>query len=158
MQKNMIPLEEHIRLWETLTNPSATAEEKELAQDRLWDARLNQSTMEMSKAFYQQEEQKVFPVVFPEMTQIPLRLWEMQPKETLQKLIEQMTVYLKFWEDSDADNPWRAVERLMKESNLHPWGGLDESLREKNEEASERLACETWGNPYREEDEEEPQN
>ena len=158
MQKNMIPLEEHIRLWETLKNSSATAEEKELAQDRLWDARLNQSTMEMSKAFYQQEEQKVFPVVFPEMTQIPLRLWEMQPKETLQKLIEQMTVYLKFWEDSDADDPWRAVERLMKESNLHPWGGLDESLREKNEEASERLACEMWGNPYREEDEEEPQN
>ena len=155
MQKNMIPLEEHIRLWEILTNPSATAEEKELAQDRLWDARLNQSTMEMSKAFYQQEEQKVFPVVFPEMTQIPLRLWEMQPKETLQKLIEQMTVYLKFWEDSDADDPWRAVERLMKEANLHPWGGLDEILREKNEEESERSACEIWGNPYREEDEEE---
>lgn len=155
MQKNMIPLEEHIRLWETLANPSATAEEKEQAQDQLWDARLEMRESELSKAFYHQEEAQVFPVVFPELSQIPLRLWETQPKETLQKLIEQMTVYLKFWEDSDADDPWRAVERLMKESNLHPWGGLDESLREKNEEESERLACEIWGNPYREEEEEQ---
>lgn len=155
MQKNMIPLEEHIRLWQTLANPSATAEEKEQAQDQLWDARLERKERELSKAFYQQEEQKVFPVVFPEMTQIPLRLWEEQPTETLRKLIDQLTVYLTFWEDSDADDPWRAVERLMKESNLHPWGGLDESLREKNEEASERIANEMWGNPYREEDEEQ---
>lgn len=43
----------------------------------------------------------------------------------------------------------------MKEANLHPWGGLDEILREKNEEESERLACEIWGNPYREEEEEQ---
>ena len=156
MQKEMIPLEEHIRLWQTLANPSATAEEK--AQDQLWDARLERKERELSKAFYHQEEAQVFPVVFPEMSQIPLRLWEMQPKETLQKLIDQMTVYLKFWEEDDADDPWKAVERLMKESNLHPWGGLDESLREKNEEESERLACEMWGNPYREEDEEETQN
>ena len=155
MQKNMIPLEEHIRLWQTLANPSATAEEKEQAQDQLWDARLERKERELSKAFYHQEEEQVFPVVFPEMTQIPLRLWEEQPTEILRKLIDQLTVYLTFWEDSDADDPWRAVERLMKESNLHPWGGLDESLSEKNEEASERIANEMWGNPYREEDEEQ---
>lgn len=155
MQKNMIPLEEHIRLWQTLANPQESAAAKEAAQTALWDARLEMKERELSKTFYHQEEAQVFPVVFPEMSQIPLRLWETQPKVTLQKLIEQMTVYLKFWEDSDADDPWRAVERLMKEANLHPWGGLDESLREKNEEASERIANEMWGNPYWEEDEEE---
>ena len=158
MQKNMIPLEEHIRLWETLKNPQESAAAKEAAQTALWDARLEMKESELSKAFYHQEEEEVFPVVFPEMTQIPLRLWETQPTEIRKKLSAQLTVYLTFWEEDDADDPWRAVERLMKESNLHPWGGLDESLREKNEEASERLACEMWGNPYREEDEEEPQN
>ena len=155
MQKNMIPLEEHIRLWQTLANPSATAEEKEQAQDQLWDARLEMRESELSKAFYHQEEAQVFPVVFPEMSQIPLRLWETQPTEIRKKLSAQLTVYLTFWEEDDADDPWRAVERLMKEANLHPWGGLDEILREKNEEESERSACEIWGNPYREEEEEE---
>ena len=155
MQKNMIPLEEHIRLWETLANPSATAEEKEQAQDQLWDARLEMRESELSKAFYHQEEAQVFPVVFPELSQIPLRLWETQPTEIRKKLSAQLTVYLTFWEEDDADDPWEARDRLMQEANLHPWGGLDESLREKNEEASERLACEIWGNPYREEDEKE---
>ena len=155
MQKNMIPLEEHIRLWETLKNPQESAAAKEAAQTALWDARLEMKERELSKAFYHQEEEEVFPVVFPEMTQIPLRLWETQPSEIRKKLSAQLTVYLTFWEEDDADDPWRAVERLMKESNLHPWGGLDESLREKNEEESERSACEIWGNPYREEDEEE---
>ena len=151
MQKNMIPLEEHIRLWQTLANPSATAEEKEQAQDQLWDARLERKERELSKAFYHQEEEQVFPVVFPEMSQIPLRLWEEQPTETLRKLIDQLTVYLTFWGDLDANDPWEARDRLMQESNLYPWGGLDEILRKKNE----RIACDMWGNPYPEEDEDD---
>lgn len=155
MQKNMIPLEEHIRLWQTLANPSATAEEKEQAQDQLWDARLERKERELSKAFYHQEEEQVFPVVFPEMSQIPLRLWETQTTEMRKKLGAQLTVYLTFWEEDDADDPWRAVERLMMEAYLHPWGGLDEVLKRANEEESERIACEVWGNPYREEDEEQ---
>ena len=155
MQKNMIPLEEHIRLWETLKNPQESAAAKEAAQTALWDARLEMRESELSKAFYHQEEAQVFSVVFPEMSQIPLRLWETQPSEIRKKLSAQLTVYLTFWEEDDADDPWRAVERLMKEANLHPWGGLDEILREKNEEESERLACEIWGNPYREEEEEQ---
>ena len=160
MQKNMIPLEEHIRLWQTLANPSATAEEKEQAQDQLWDARLERKERELSKAFYHQEEEQVFPVVFPEMTQIPLRLWEEQPTETLRKLIDQLTVYLTFWGDLDANDPWEARDRLMMEAYLHPWGGFDEILKRANEEESERIANEMWGNPYREEeeDEEEPED
>ena len=155
MQKNMIPLEEHIRLWETLKNPQESAAAKEAAQTALWDARLEMRESELSKAFYHQEVEQVFPMVFPEMSQIPLRLWETQTTEMRKKLGAQLTVYLTFWEEDDADDPWRAVERLMKEANLHPWGGLDEILREKNEEESERNACEIWGNPYREEDEEQ---
>ena len=34
-------------------------------------------------------------------------------------------------------------------------GGLDEILREKNRQESERIDNEMWGNPYEEEDEEE---
>ena len=160
MQKNMIPLEEHIRLWETLKNPQESAAAKEAAQTALWDARLEMKESELSKAFYHQEEEQVFPVVFPEMTQIPLRLWEEQPTETLRKLIDQLTVYLTFWGDLDANDPWEARDRLMMEAYLHPWGGFDEILKRANEEESERIANEMWGNPYREEeeDEEEPQN
>ena len=155
MQKNMIPLEEHIRLWETLKNPQESAAAKEAAQTALWDARLEMKERELSKAFYHQEETQVFPVVFPELSQIPLRLWEEQPTETLRKLVDQLTVYLTFWGDLDANDPWEARDRLMQEANLHPWGGFDEILKRENEEESERLACEIWGNPYREEEEEE---
>jgi len=158
MQKNMIPLEEHIRLWETLKNPQESAAAKEAAQTALWDARLEMKESELSKAFYHQEEEQVFPVVFPEMTQIPLRLWEEQPTETLRKLIDQLTVYLTFWGDLDANDPWEARERLMRESYLYPWGGLDEILREENRKESERIDNEMWGNPYPEEDEEEPED
>ena len=129
MQKNMIPLEEHIRLWETLKNPQESAAAKEAAQTALWDARLEMKERELSKAFYHQEVEQVFPMVFPEMSQIPLRLWEEQPKETQRKLCDQLTVYLKFWEEDDAD----------------PWGGLDEILMEKHREEEE-------------EDEEEPED
>lgn len=151
MQKEIIALEEHIRLWRTLADPAASEAAKEMAGTRLWNACLEASTVELSMAFNRQEEQQVFPVVFPEMTAIPLRLWEEQPKETLGKLLDQLTVYLKFWEDPYADDPWEARDRLMQESNLYPWGGLDEILRKKNE----RIACEMWGNPYPEEDEDD---
>ena len=154
MKKEMISLEEHIHLWETLKNPAATEAEREMAEDRLWNARLEQSGASKD-LFYQQEEQQVFPVVFPEMSKIPLRLWEEQPKEIVWTLLDQLTVYLKFWGEYDADDPWEARERLMKESYLHPWGGLDEILREKNRQESERIDNEMWGNPYEEEDEEE---
>ena len=157
MKKEMVSLEEHIHLWQTLADPAATEAEREMAEDRLWRARLEQSGASKD-LFYQQEEQQVFPAVFPEMTKIPLRLWETQPKETLWTLLDQLTVYLKFWGEYDADDPWEARERLMRESYLYPWGGLDEILREENREESERIDNEMWGNPYPEEDEEEPED
>ena len=145
MRKEIISLEEHIRLWTILANPSVSAEEKERANLELWDMLTEASRAYRSKEFDHQEEQQVFPLVFPEMAQIPLRLWEEQPKETQRKLCDQLTVYLKFWEEDDADDPWEARERLMRESNLHPWGGLDEILMEKHREEEE-------------EDEEEPED